>query len=192
MPRPRTFSPDDAVRAARDHFWRYGYEATSLTDLERVTGLNRSSIYQAFGTKRQLFDRALSSYLAEVAWPRLAPVEAGGAGPAEIAAYFTALAGALTHAPAGLAARGCLVVNTITELGPHDPQAHAVGSDYKRRITRAFQRALQPSHRAPARKAEVLTGLLIGVLVTARLEPAAAARLARATATEVTASNHAQ
>src|SRR5690349_18547185 len=59
--RTRSFTTADAVRAARDQFWEHGYEATSLADLERVTGLNRSSLYQAFGNKRQLFALAVEN-----------------------------------------------------------------------------------------------------------------------------------
>jgi TetR/AcrR family transcriptional regulator, transcriptional repressor for nem operon len=187
MPRPKSFAPADAVRAARDHFWRYGYEATSLSHLETVTKLNRSSLYQAFGTKRQLFELALDSYLAEVAWPRLAPVEQPDAGPAGVAAYFTALAAALTAAPPEVAGRGCLIVNTITELGAHDAEARAVGVSYRDRIRRAFAAAFATAMPpgAASRRAETTTAVLIGLLVTARLDVAAAATIARAAAESV-------
>jgi TetR/AcrR family transcriptional regulator, transcriptional repressor for nem operon len=185
MPRRKSFAPADAVRAARDRFWERGYEATSLADLESVTGLNRSSLYQAFGPKRELFALALDSYLTEVAWPRLAPIEAPGAGPTQVAGYFRALA----RVPHDIARRGCLVVNTITELGPHDRAAHAVAMSYRERIRGAFAQALTVTMpaRTAARRADVLTGLLIGVLATMRLDPDTAADLARAAATEIDA-----
>jgi TetR/AcrR family transcriptional regulator, transcriptional repressor for nem operon len=186
MPRPKSFAPADAVRAARDHFWRYGYESTTLSDLEAVTTLNRSSLYQAFGTKRQLFDLALENYLAEVAWPRLAPVEEPGAGPPRVAAYFTALAAALIAAPE-IARRGCLIVNTITELGTRDADARAFGTAYRNRIRTAFAAAFASAMpaRAAARRADLTTATLIGILVTARLDPVEAAAIARATASDV-------
>jgi AcrR family transcriptional regulator len=189
MPRPKSFAPSDAVRAARDHFWRYGYEATSLSDLETVTKLNRSSLYQAFGTKRQLFELALESYLAEVAWPRLVPIEQPGAGPASVAGYFTALAAALTAAPPEIAGRGCLIVNTITELGARDADARTVGAGYRERIRRAFAAAFATAipARAAARRAETTTAVLIGLFVTARLDVGAAAATARAVAADVRA-----
>jgi TetR/AcrR family transcriptional regulator, transcriptional repressor for nem operon len=186
MPRPKSFAPADAVRAARNHFWRYGYEATTLSDLEAATKLNRSSLYQAFGTKRQLFDLALENYLADVAWPRLAPVEEPGAGPARVAAYFTTLAAALTAAPE-IAHRGCLIVNTITELGARDADARAFGTAYRNRIRSAFAAAFASAMpaRAAARRADLTTATLIGILVTARLDPVEAAAIARATAAEL-------
>ena len=59
MGRPQTFETDEVVRAARGVFWRDGYESASLPDLEQATGLSRSSIYHAFGSKRGLFDAAV-------------------------------------------------------------------------------------------------------------------------------------
>ncbi|GIJ51233.1 hypothetical protein Val02_81190 [Virgisporangium aliadipatigenens] len=177
MPRKKTFDTADAIRAARDRFWQYGYAATSLNDLEAVTGLNRSSLYQAFGGKRQLFALALDNYLEEVAIPRLAALEAPDAGPATIAAYFRGF----TKLPPYL---GCLMVNTITELGPHDEAARAAGAKYRLRVRRAFENALAGSECA-GRRAELLTGALIGLLATARLSRTTAAHLARDTAAEV-------
>ncbi|MDD0859753.1 TetR/AcrR family transcriptional regulator [Arthrobacter alpinus] len=46
-----------------------------LPDLERATGLSRSSIYHAFGSKRGLFDAAVASYLSEIIRPRLQPLD---------------------------------------------------------------------------------------------------------------------
>ena len=46
MGRPKGYDRDDVVVAARDLFWERGYEATSISDLEQRTGLNRSSLYQ--------------------------------------------------------------------------------------------------------------------------------------------------
>ena len=62
------------MRAARTVFWEHGFEAASLPALERATGLNRSSIYHGFGSKRGLFDAAVASYLDEVVRPRLRPL----------------------------------------------------------------------------------------------------------------------
>ena len=47
---------------ARDTFWRGGYAATSLDDLSAAMGMNRPSIYAAFGDKRALYLRAATEY----------------------------------------------------------------------------------------------------------------------------------
>ncbi|MFD0482048.1 TetR/AcrR family transcriptional regulator [Kineococcus sp. GCM10028916] len=58
----KQFDVDTALDAAMVQFWRAGYADTSLDDLSRVTGLNRSSIYSSFGGKDELFLRCLDRY----------------------------------------------------------------------------------------------------------------------------------
>jgi AcrR family transcriptional regulator len=60
--RPRAFDVDRALDRALHLFWREGYEGTSLSDLTRVMGINRPSLYAAFGDKEALFRRALDRY----------------------------------------------------------------------------------------------------------------------------------
>lgn len=60
----KQFDVDTALDAAMVQFWRAGYADTSLDDLSRVTGLNRSSIYSSFGGKDELFLRCLDRYAA--------------------------------------------------------------------------------------------------------------------------------
>jgi TetR/AcrR family transcriptional repressor of nem operon len=66
MARLREFDIDEALEATIEAFWERGYEATSLADLMKVTGLQKGSIYKAFGDKRSLFLKALQCYLDRV------------------------------------------------------------------------------------------------------------------------------
>ncbi|MFD5625687.1 MULTISPECIES: TetR/AcrR family transcriptional regulator [unclassified Streptomyces] len=60
----KQFDVDIALDAAMVQFWRAGYADTSLDDLSRTTGLNRSSIYSSFGDKDSLYLRCLDRYAA--------------------------------------------------------------------------------------------------------------------------------
>lgn len=64
MGRPRTFDTDAALEQAMLVFWRLGYERSTLTDLTKAMGINRPSLYAAFGDKEQLFRRVLEHYAA--------------------------------------------------------------------------------------------------------------------------------
>lgn len=59
----KQFDVDVALDAAMVQFWRAGYADTSLDDLSRATGLNRSSIYASLGDKDSLYSRCLDRYL---------------------------------------------------------------------------------------------------------------------------------
>jgi AcrR family transcriptional regulator len=60
--RPREFDVARALDRALEVFWRKGYEGASLSDLTRAMGINRPSLYAAFGNKEELFRRALDRY----------------------------------------------------------------------------------------------------------------------------------
>src|SRR3954465_12479752 len=63
MARPRQFDEEAAVDRAMRAFWTAGYEATSTQDLCEATGLGRTSIYNTFKSKHDLFERALDRYM---------------------------------------------------------------------------------------------------------------------------------
>ncbi len=60
--RPREFDRDEALDKALHAFWKSGYEGTSLADLTEAMGINRPSLYAAFGSKEELFRLALDRY----------------------------------------------------------------------------------------------------------------------------------
>ena len=64
--RPRAFEPETALLQAMDVFWRDGFAATSLDDVSAATGLNRPSLYGAFGDKRALYLKAYDQYRKRV------------------------------------------------------------------------------------------------------------------------------
>lgn len=71
--RPRGFDLDTALDQAVEVFWRHGFEGASLDKLTRAMGINRPSLYKAFGNKEQLFRLAVARYAeADMAYARAA------------------------------------------------------------------------------------------------------------------------
>jgi AcrR family transcriptional regulator len=60
--RPREFDADQALDRALEVFWRKGYEGASISELTDAMGINRPSLYAAFGNKEELFRKALDRY----------------------------------------------------------------------------------------------------------------------------------
>jgi AcrR family transcriptional regulator len=63
--RPRAYDPQVALARAAAVFWKAGYAGTSLDDLVAATGMNRPSLYAAFGDKRDLYLKTLEYYRDE-------------------------------------------------------------------------------------------------------------------------------
>jgi AcrR family transcriptional regulator len=60
--RPRAFDTEEALDRAMQVFWRKGYLGTALSDLTDAMGINRPSLYAAFGNKKSLFRKVLDRY----------------------------------------------------------------------------------------------------------------------------------
>lgn len=120
MVRPRGFDDDEAEQALLDAFWRRGYARTSVPDLTAATGLLAGSLYSAFGSKEDMFRRALRRYVADLA--------------AELASPKTGIEGLveILHAIVRLTVRdrerrGCLLLNVI-------PEAAGLSADTRREL----------------------------------------------------------
>ena len=137
MARPRSFDESQVIQDAMLIFWQRGYELTSISDLEKATGLSRISLYNAFGDKRGLFLRALELYHhnAECAFEHIAQ-----GGLEAIAQFFEQFA---QPAPLEAPSRaGCLMVNTI--LGSQE-QDEGIGDKiemYRALLESIYKRAL--------------------------------------------------
>lgn len=179
MGRQSAFVREDTVRSARDVFWSEGYEGASMASLQRATGLNASSIYHAFGSKRGLFDAAIEDYLERVVRPGLAPLRAPEVAPDALERYFLA-ARALFADPSGRTlSDGCLLVNTACSgLARDDGIAEAVRA-YRAELLAAFTRGAQArrpdqSPQERAQLVETCVALLISALVMTRVDRDAA------------------
>jgi TetR/AcrR family transcriptional regulator, transcriptional repressor for nem operon len=191
MGRPKGYDRDAVLVAARDLFWERGYEATSISELEDRTGLNRSSLYQEFGSKRELFDAALECYADRVIATLLAGLRAPDAGLDAVAALFARL-GELLRSDAPVGRRGCLLVNSIAELaGTAEPIGRAATA-YREQLRSAFAAALATAAAegeidagTVRRRADVLASTLMGIWLTVRIDAGDAGRLCQTVAAEV-------
>ncbi|MBL0886943.1 TetR/AcrR family transcriptional regulator [Myceligenerans indicum] len=185
MARTPAFEREVVVRSARSLFWEHGYEDTSVPALENATGLSRSSIYNAFGSKRGLFDAVVQSYLDEVIRPRLRPLCEDVVAPGAITEYLQGLGRALKGVGSMSAVNGCLLINAAGAPIAHDAQIARVIDEYREELRTAFARGVDA--RLPAvpgqdrdRLTDVVTGLVVAAFALVRIAPAEAARSLRA------------
>src|SRR3954469_22395850 len=111
--RPREFDVDQALDRALRVFWRRGYEGATLPDLTKAMGINRPSLYAAFGSKEGLFRKALDRYAAgPAAYVREALNE-----PTARAVAGRLLGGAIDLVTDRRNPRGCLLVQGALACG---------------------------------------------------------------------------
>ncbi|TDR52267.1 TetR family transcriptional regulator [Halomonas ventosae] len=140
--RPIAYSPDEAANAAMQVFWARGYESASTRDLLEAMRLSRSSLYQAFGNKEQLFLEALRRYRESLLGRLERRLEAA---PSAMAFLETLFRETAQEAGSDRAALGCLIFNSASELGQQDglPSQHArqsiaaIAALFRQAVTRA-------------------------------------------------------
>lgn len=175
MPRTQAFDSAAVARSARGVFWRHGFTATSIPALEEATGINRSSIYNAFGSKQGLFEAAVKSYLDEVVRPRLAPLQADVVAPGALVAYLEGLMAAFDQEGSLPATAGCLLVNSGTSDVADDPVVAGQIRAYRQELGTAFARGVAaarpelPEHVA-REVAEAVTGLVVAGFASVRVD----------------------
>lgn len=171
MARPRKFDEQRAIDAAMRAFWTAGYEATSTQDLCAATGLGRSSIYNTFVSKRELFDRALRRYTAIKNAEVFELLDEPGPGREKLHTLLLRIAGQPESEPPG-----CLVVNSLMELAPRDPEIAAVLREDQRLRLDALTATIEAAQREgdvdaghDARElAQFIVATISGIRVAAR------------------------
>ena len=173
MPWEKTFEIQDAVDKAMQVFWAKGYVDTSIADLLEATGLKRSSLYNAFGGKRDLFVKALRKYDLENSRATLSKLEAIEDPHQVIQTLFE---GVIQEALTDPDHKGCLLVNTSLELPTHDKEIQtlvktgfqAVEAFLKRQIELGQARSELPESIDPQETARALVALITGIRVLGR------------------------
>lgn len=139
MARPREFDVDRVLRETVYLFWRKGYEATSLRDIETATRVGRMSLYNVFGDKEGLFQAALEKYVGST--KRLFGKLLSDGGLSDLEALICAYTKPSRSEPAGK--WGCLMLNTIMAADGVNPKARATVEDFRRFAVAQIEAALR-------------------------------------------------
>lgn len=177
MGRPRAFDEERVLDAAMRAFWAGGYEGTSTRDLCEATGLDRSSVYNAFTSKHELFKRALARYLdAMTATQAEILGDVGQPAGERVRALLARIIDDEFRCRGDGPSIGCLSVNTTVELAGHDEEiSRLLDRDLRRRLD-ALQAVIEEGLRAgdiasgrdPATLARYLNAVIAGIRVSAK------------------------
>jgi AcrR family transcriptional regulator len=169
--RPREFDVEKALDRALKVFWRKGYEGASLPELTRAMGINRPSLYAAFGNKEALFRKVLDRYAeGPAAYVREALTE-----PTARAVAERLLGGAVDLLSGPRGPRGCLLVHGALACGAAAESVRrelaarrAAGeAAIRRRFERAWAESDLPADACPADLASYVVTVLRGMAVQA-------------------------
>ena len=139
MPRTKEFSESVALEQALQIFWEKGYECTSLQDLIAAMGISKSSFYETFGSKYDLFLSAIENYVETRVGGAVSVLDGEPSGKKAVAKIFAHF---IENGE-----RGCLLCNSAVEFALRDPAV-------ENHITRGMKRLEDAYHRAVVRGQE--------------------------------------
>ena len=176
MTRSRAFDEQVALDSAMRLFWRHGYNATSMQMLVDATGLNRSSLYLAFGDKEALFLAAIENYLEHINGARVQRLKNEPSARKGIEDFFR---GIIEFATGEGRRLGCLLTNSAIEKGatesPVQQKIYGVFSQVENCFTAVIERGQAAGEISLSWDARHLARFLItqiqGIRVISRLNP---------------------
>ncbi|GGE98579.1 TetR family transcriptional regulator [Aliidongia dinghuensis] len=172
--RPRAYDPQAALLHAMDTFWRTGYSGTSLDEISAATGMNRPSLYAAFGDKRALYLKALGDYW-QLTFADMREALAGDLPLGE--ALMRVYEGALSIYFSGDGRpRGCFVIGTAVTEAVEDPEIrdslaaglHTFDTDFEARLRTAREKGELKMDADPAALAMLATATMHTIAIRAR------------------------
>ena len=163
--RPLEYDPDQALNAAMHVFWQHGYEASSLQALLKAMELSKSSLYQGFGGKKELFLRCIDRYGEKISAMMRLLLENSSSGLEFIEELLLSSA---SEAKRTEVRRGCLLMNTASEFAQKDAEVAArvtIAFDCLRGLlTAAIRRGQQEGDITGEEDAQVLANYLLSSL----------------------------
>jgi TetR/AcrR family transcriptional repressor of nem operon len=176
MARPREFDTGEALEKAMQVFWAKGYQASSLNDLIGAMGISKSSFYETFASKHDLFLTAIEYYDRTSVARLVNALEGEGPARPAIAGVFAAIIDALLVEGGR---KGCFLGNCAVEAAPHDGDVEARVARSLARIEAAYYQAVRRGQQAgdissdhdPRSLARYLMSSANGLMVVGKANP---------------------
>ncbi|MEH6944122.1 TetR/AcrR family transcriptional regulator [Bacillus sp. JJ722] len=162
MGRTREFDEEKVLDAAMQLFWEKGYEATSLSDLTSRMGVQRPSIYSAFGGKKELFEAALRKYTMSRASDVRTRLQNS---PSVKEAFQTFFESVVAEEYTESQSRGCFCINTMVELAPHDEKFEILTREHQMYLSVIFQETIERGIQSGELKSDVNAKALSQALI---------------------------
>jgi AcrR family transcriptional regulator len=173
--RPRKFDEDVTLDRIMLVFWQHGYAATSLDQIAEATGLNRPSLYAAFGSKKDMYLKVISRFADQIkAHLQQAGRSASGLHPRLKAIMAAAIDLYCGKSSLCNAAYGCLAISTLTTEVADDPDFKTMLEKVVQRMDQGFADLIREETRGTVPEASVqfaaqhLSLILHGLSVRAR------------------------
>ncbi len=171
--RRKTFDEIEVLERGMNLFWLRGYEALGIAELVRGMGISRQSLYDTFGSKRELFIRVLDHYRSTQLAGALALLDRPGSPLENVRAVLRFFHDLATDSRC----RGCFVANAIVEVGPHDEEIATLLGDTLDLLQGALARTLHearnrgelPPHKCPDALAKALINSIMGLVIIGKL-----------------------
>ncbi len=173
MPRAKEFDEAQVLDQALELFRARGFKHTSFADLVDELGVSRQSLYDTYGNKEALYHQALKRYLTR-GLDQMSRALGDDRRPVRdsLAALFDAMIGGQCDR----GSPGCLMVNSMVELSPHDAEVRALAHEHARSIEGLFASRLAAAQRKgeigrakdPVALARYLYHTVLGLAVASR------------------------
>lgn len=172
MPWEKSFNEQEVLDSATQVFWQKGYNSTSIADLIERTGLNRGSLYNAYGGKQALFVKALQNY-DHARHKMLATLEVLDEPKKAIVKFFDDL---VMNTLADKERKGCFLFNTALEIYAHDQDVNEIVTRGINQIEAFFRRSIEVGQARgdikdelnPEEAAKALIALTVAIRVLGR------------------------
>ncbi|GAB3902846.1 TetR/AcrR family transcriptional regulator [Mucilaginibacter boryungensis] len=140
MARTKDFNEEEVLKKAVCLFWDKGYNGTSMQDLVDGLGISRSSLYDTFGDKHQLYLKALETYQQGYGQQLCALI---GKAPSAKAAIRELLELVARDLLGDKQRKGCFVVNAGIEMASHDKEVNGMICQSEQQLEQAFLKVIQ-------------------------------------------------